>query len=125
MSVIVETNAYAPDLLDNATKREDGGWDLELTAKEPSGNGAYPLKLFDGDSKKPLVNMPVTLEFTDPHGVSHTVALVTNALGYVFVSNQIAAIGKHSRIRVHYYHLQFVDFGGTHHNLYFSPSKYY
>jgi hypothetical protein len=125
MSVIVETSAYASDLLDNATKREHGGWDLELTAKEPSGNGPYPLKLFDADSKKPLVNSPLSLEFTDPHGAAHTVALVTNALGYVFVSNQIAAIGKHSRIRVPYYHLQFVDFARTHHNLYFSRSKYY
>jgi hypothetical protein len=125
MSVVAETDAYAPDLLDNATKRERGGWDLELTSKEPSGNDPYPLKLFNGDSKKPLVNKPVTLEFTDPHGVSHTVALVTNALGYVFVSSQIAAIGKHNRIRVPYYHLQFVDFTETHHNLYFVPSKYY
>jgi hypothetical protein len=125
ISAIAETEAYAPDLLDNATKREHGGWDLELTSKEPSGNDSYPLKLFDGDSKTPLVNMPVTLEFTDPHGASHTIALVTNALGYVFVSNQIAAIGKHCRIRVHYFHLQFVDFAATHHNFYFSSSKYY
>jgi hypothetical protein len=125
VGVIAETDAYAPDLLDNATKRESGGWDLELTAKGPSGNDPHPLKLFDGDSKKPLVSTPVTLEFTDPHGVSHTVALVTNALGYVFISNQIAAIGKHSRIRVPYYHLQFVDFADTHHNLYFPRSKYY
>jgi hypothetical protein len=125
MSVIAETDAYVPDLLDNATKRDHGGWDLELTSKDASGNDPHPLKLFDADSKKPLVNMPVSLEFSDPHGASHSVDLVTNALGYVFVTSQIAAIGKHNRIRVHYYHLQFVDFADTHHNLYFSRSKYY
>jgi hypothetical protein len=118
---IVVSDAYVPDLLDNATKRERDGWDLELTLKDSSGNDPYPLKLFDGSSKKPLVNKPVRLEFTDPHGVAHNVDLVTNALGYIFVSYQIAAIGKHSLIRVHRYDLHFVRFADTHHNLYFSP----
>lgn len=121
MSAIAETDAYAPDLLDNATQRESGGWDLELTSKDSSGNDPHPLKLFDADSKKPLVGMPVRLEFNDPHGVTHTVDLVTNALGYVFVPFQIAAVGKHSLIRVHRYSLQFVEFRETHHNIYFSP----
>lgn len=124
MQLIAETDAYAPDLLDNATKRERGGWDLELTPKDTSGNDPHPLKLFDGDSKKPLVSTPVTLEFTDPHGATHTVALVTNALGYIFVSNQIAALARHSRIGLPYHHVQFVDFADTHHNLYFARSRY-
>lgn len=123
MNAIAESDAYAPDLLDNATPRASGRWELELTSKDSSGNDPHPLKLFDGDSKKPLVSTPVSLEFRDAHDGTHTIALVTNALGYVFVPYQIATVGKHSSIKVRGYSLRFVDFSETHHNIYFVPRR--
>ena len=120
-NAIAETDAYAADLLDNATHREGGEWELELMSRDSSGNDLHPLKLLDSDSKKPLAGMPVSLEFRDPHNGTHNVALVTNALGDVFIPSQIAAMGKHSSIKMRGYHLEFIDFANPHHNIYFQP----
>jgi hypothetical protein len=114
------TDSHEADLLDNATHEGGSEWVLELTAKDSSGDDPYPLKLLDEESRKPLASTPVSLKFTDTHNGEHEVALITNALGYVFIPSQIAAMGKHSFVKVKHYNVAFIDFGAQH-NIYIRP----
>lgn len=118
---VAESQLYMPDLLDNATHMTSGEWSLELLARDSAGESAHPLKLIDLSSKQPMVNTRVSLEFSDPHGASHALALTTNVLGYVFVPAQIAAIGKHIWLKTHGYAFESINFAELHHNVYLTP----
>jgi len=115
-----EVDAYADDLLDNATLEKNGEWILEMTPKDSSGSAPFPLKLFDEKSREPFVNQRATLEFSDMHDARHSVPLTTNAFGYVFIQPQIATIGKHAWVKISHYEIEFVDFTDAHRDLYFS-----
>jgi hypothetical protein len=124
MLATAEVEAYADDLLDNATLEKNGDWILELTPKDSSGSAPFALKLFDEKTREPFVNQRVTLEFSDMHDTKHNVALTTNAFGYVFIQPQIGAIGKHASLKIPHYNIQFVHFADAHRNLYFDhPSN--
>jgi hypothetical protein len=116
------TDSHEPDLLDNATHEGGGDWVLELTARDSSGDDPYPLKLLNEESRKPLASTPVSLKFADTHNGEHEVALTTNALGYVFIPSQIAAMGRHGSVKVKHYDLAFIDFGARH-NIYIRPTS--
>lgn len=116
-------DAYEADLLDNATHAGGSEWVLELTASDSAASDPYPIKLFDDESAKPLTNTPGKFTFT--HQGEHQIAFTTNALGYLFIPAQIAAIGKHSFVKVQHFDVGFVDFGDRH-NIYIraTPGKF-
>ena len=118
---LAESPGYAPDLLDNATHTKSGEWNLELLARDSAGESSHPLKLIDVSSKRPMANTGVIIEFSDPQGASHELALTSNVLGYVFVPDQIAAIGKHIWLKIHGYGFQSINFAESHHNIYLNP----
>jgi hypothetical protein len=124
MRPTTEVDSYMDDLLDNATLEKNGEWVLELTPGDSTGAGPFALKLFnETDSREPFVNHRVALEFSDMHDTKHTVVLTTNALGYIFIQPQIAAIGKHASLKIPHFDLEFIRFDDAHRNVYFDRTS--
>ena len=118
MQATVELDPYMDDLLDNATLEKSGEWVLELTRKDSSGATPYAAKIFDEKTREPFVNERIMLEFTDVQGARHNVLLTTNSFGYVFIQPQIAAMGRHTTLKMPHYWVEFINFADPHRNFY-------